>query len=266
MRSYVVTRVEEIAAGRSLKILDIGCGSGELLMALTARGHEVHGYDLFPNRTRIEALQQALARSSARAAAGRVVISYSAKEIPFPDRQFDFAYANQVFEHVTHLGSILSECARVLRSDGHLIATFPFATTPFEQHVKLLFAHWIPPGELRRLYLAAAAWIIGGGKNWGDTPREIAAVQDTYLATKTFYRLSNEVIELSRQYFSVVELETERVLDVKLTHWESVGVLRRALAQGWKEWGRPGIRKAAGWLVGHYYNAALHLCGPRADR
>lgn len=45
----------------------------------------------------------------------------------FAEAEFDAILSGDVFEHVPFLNLALRECRRVLRSDGQLIATFPFA-------------------------------------------------------------------------------------------------------------------------------------------
>lgn len=47
--------------------------------------------------------------------------------LKFSDASFDLVLSNDVFEHVPDLDKALMECGRVLKPDGHLIATFPFA-------------------------------------------------------------------------------------------------------------------------------------------
>jgi SAM-dependent methyltransferase len=46
--------------------------------------------------------------------------------LSFPDRSFDFAIVNEVFEHVPFLDTALAELARILKVGGTLISTFPF--------------------------------------------------------------------------------------------------------------------------------------------
>lgn len=49
--------------------------------------------------------------------------------LTFPDARFDLVIVNDVFEHVPDLPTVLREIARVLRPEGALISTFPFAHT-----------------------------------------------------------------------------------------------------------------------------------------
>lgn len=45
----------------------------------------------------------------------------------FASGSFDAIISSEIFEHVPYLNKALSECRRILRPEGQLIATFPFA-------------------------------------------------------------------------------------------------------------------------------------------
>lgn len=46
--------------------------------------------------------------------------------LSFADGSFDTVISSDVFEHVSDIGAALSECRRVLRPGGRMLATFPF--------------------------------------------------------------------------------------------------------------------------------------------
>jgi len=46
--------------------------------------------------------------------------------LSFPDNSLDLIVSNDVFEHVPHPDKAFSECARVLKPGGVLLATIPF--------------------------------------------------------------------------------------------------------------------------------------------
>jgi ubiquinone/menaquinone biosynthesis C-methylase UbiE len=100
---------------RGRRVLDVGCGTGRLSLALTERGAKVWGVD-----TSAEMLEQA------RAAAGRRVglKRGSAEELPFKDGWFDRAVLRLVV-HLVDRGRALPELARVLAPGGRaVVATF----------------------------------------------------------------------------------------------------------------------------------------------
>jgi ubiquinone/menaquinone biosynthesis C-methylase UbiE len=97
------------------RVLDVGCGTGRLAVALAERGARVWGVD--PSE---QMLAEAKAHSEGKVALKRA----SAESLPFKDGWFEAA----VFRLVVHLldrpGSF-AEAARVLAPDGRiLIATF----------------------------------------------------------------------------------------------------------------------------------------------
>ena len=49
-----------------------------------------------------------------------------AGRLSFADCTFDLAVSSDVFEHVPDIGEALSECCRILRPGGRMLATFPF--------------------------------------------------------------------------------------------------------------------------------------------
>ena len=52
---------------------------------------------------------------------------YDGRVLPFKDGEFDVVFSSEVFEHIFNLDEILSEIARVLKSQGKILVTIPFA-------------------------------------------------------------------------------------------------------------------------------------------
>ncbi|WP_052121177.1 class I SAM-dependent methyltransferase [Inquilinus limosus] len=112
---------EFLAALRSLgpaSVLDVGCGEGALLRAVTADG--VQGVGLEPEEAAAERAR----------AAGLEVRSGRAETLPFADGSFDVVTLEYVAHHVEHLPRALREAARVARRavlalDGWYDETLP---------------------------------------------------------------------------------------------------------------------------------------------
>ena len=96
------------------RVLEIGCGEGEIAHRLSQRFTEVVGLDL----------PDAELRGHWQARATTPGFSHGdAHRLPFADDTFDVAVAVEVCEHLAHARAGLAELARV--TSGHLIASVP---------------------------------------------------------------------------------------------------------------------------------------------
>ncbi|RYY39888.1 MAG: class I SAM-dependent methyltransferase [Chitinophagaceae bacterium] len=57
---------------------------------------------------------------------------YDGKTLPFPDNYFDGIFTTEVAEHIFNFEEIIPELRRVLRNDGELLLTCPFAMPEHE--------------------------------------------------------------------------------------------------------------------------------------
>lgn len=109
---------------RGKDLLDVGCGwAGKAVWyAEQAGARHVAGFDL-PG-----VFDPEVARSFAREHGVDTICEFTtgyAENIPYGDSQFDVAMMDDVLEHVADPGTVLGECARVLRPGGMLIVRFP---------------------------------------------------------------------------------------------------------------------------------------------
>jgi SAM-dependent methyltransferase len=102
--------------GPGTRVLDVGCGSGELLALLAGAGADVSGVD-------VAAGMVALARRAAPAADVRVA---SAESLPWPDGAFDVVTAVNVLHVADDPGAALAEAVRVA-APGGLVAVCGWA-------------------------------------------------------------------------------------------------------------------------------------------
>jgi SAM-dependent methyltransferase len=100
------------------RVLDLGCGTGELARALTAAGLQVTGCDISPSM-----LVQAH-RDDGRCA-GWVQLEPDWRRLPFASAGFDVVVAASVLEYVGDPAVVLRECVRVLRPGGVVLYTVP---------------------------------------------------------------------------------------------------------------------------------------------
>lgn len=92
------------------RILDLGCGDGQLTAQLTAAGARVAGVD--SSAAMVEA---AKARGVAAEQAG-------AERLPFPANEFDAVFSNAVLHWVRGQDEMMGEVRRVLKRGGRFVA------------------------------------------------------------------------------------------------------------------------------------------------
>lgn len=111
---------EELAGFQ--KILDVGCGDGQIARALAAQGSDVLGID--PTEMHI-----AIARE--RAGGPRYELG-SALKLPVDDASQDAVVACLVFEHIDEVDKALAEVSRVLKPGGQFsfFLNHPLLQTP----------------------------------------------------------------------------------------------------------------------------------------
>lgn len=58
---------------------------------------------------------------------------YDGEKLPFEENRFDSVFTTEVFEHVFNLPQVLPEINRVMKMNGHILITCPFAIAEHEQ-------------------------------------------------------------------------------------------------------------------------------------
>ena len=117
------------------KLLDFGCGAGQVVAKALAAGYDAHGTDLFNEGWKIN-------YAAAAAALGdRLHPMPSPHRLPFEDASFDIVISNQVFEHIAHKMPVVAELARIIRPGGRLVAIFPTQEVLVEPHLKAPWVH-----------------------------------------------------------------------------------------------------------------------------
>lgn len=143
-RVRAINAVAEGRVGGNLRVLDVGCGAGNMMHHL-ARYGTVKGVEIDP-RPLERARQRGYDVKLADVGAG----------IPYDDGQFELVSALDVIEHTPDDMAVLNECRRVLTPGGHLLVTVP-AFMFLWSHNDVLNAHVrrYTAGELKRKLEAA---------------------------------------------------------------------------------------------------------------
>ena len=120
-QEQILPLVDELTKGFD-KILDIGCGEGQVTRALPSQPSRVVGVD--PSWRQVaKALERSTGESYAQA---------SAASLPFQTGVFDAAVACLVFEHITEMSASIAEVARILKPGGRFVflLNHPLLQTP----------------------------------------------------------------------------------------------------------------------------------------
>jgi len=123
-RWRAVRRVEEVLRKPNSRVLDLCCGSGDLLIALQEKASSVvQGADF----------SHEMLRKARNKIAGRrlqcPLIEADALQLPCPDQAYDLVAAAFGFRNLAHYGKGLTEMLRILKPGG-TIAILEFSTPP----------------------------------------------------------------------------------------------------------------------------------------
>jgi len=200
--------LQELPADDFLKILDIGCGTGNytaLFQKVTqAKHYRVHGIE--PSEGII---------SKARQKNSQVIFKQAAAEdIPLEADFFDFVYMTDVIHHIPDVRKMFAEIHRILKPQGKAC----IATQSHKQIEKRPIAQFFP-GTVRV-----------DQERYPDIDQVIAAAQSgrlTYLKQEILFEgeaieLGADFLELARKKgYSMLHLLTEAEYQIGLNKLES---------------------------------------------
>ena len=188
---YVLGRAISLARTPSPRILDFGCGRGEVIKLGRERGIDVYGVDRPGN-----------------VPSDRLLIM-EGHRIPFDDNSFDVVISNQVFEHVADPPKALAEISRVLKPGAQFLALFPDNTSWFEGHVGLYFVHWMPR-TLAHRYMMVCHRLGLGYYQEGRTAKQWADFMLHQLETDVFYHSPKDLQRWWQDAFGAAPSPFER--------------------------------------------------------
>ena len=134
------------------RLLDVGCGSGDMLMRTQKLGWNVQGLDFDP-----QAVEAACKK-------GLNVKLGSFSEQDFTSDSFDVVTMSHVFEHVHDPVALLEFCKRVLKPGGRLILVTPNNESLLHNIYR---KNWKPLEPPRHLYLFNSATLATLAKRAG---------------------------------------------------------------------------------------------------
>ena len=128
------------------RVLEVGCGTGSLLLVMLQRGYNACGVDASGAMLAQARKKLDKAGYSGRLVRGRV------QKLPFPDDSFETVVSTFPSEYIINLDS-LKEIQRVLYPGGRLLIVDTAILKPFDKRARFLL----------KLYGLVGVW--GGGSN-----------------------------------------------------------------------------------------------------
>jgi SAM-dependent methyltransferase len=116
---------QSIENKKGLKILDIGCGTGETLSFLK---------DYLPKPILYGVDSSPVAINYTKKRGHKNILKVDAKKLPFGNNTFDYILLLDVIEHIEDDTAILVEAKRVLKKKGKIIITTPALQFIWSEH------------------------------------------------------------------------------------------------------------------------------------
>lgn len=100
-----------VAPAPGERVLDVGCGKGHLVKALSELGVDSIGIDLNPNAADVAVVPR--------------VRTMSATNLDFEDDSFDAVVSFHAIEHIPPVEEAIAEMARVVKPGGKVLLVYP---------------------------------------------------------------------------------------------------------------------------------------------
>jgi ubiquinone/menaquinone biosynthesis C-methylase UbiE len=139
VRQRLALEMVEDRVPRTSKVLDIGCGTGEIAAALIHRGYEVWGLDI---------AEPMIRHARDRCLSGRFQVG-DIEHTPFADNTFDTAVCLGIIEYLDTDERALGEIHRILKPGGIAVLSSSNAISPLHLIDRILVVLTTPA---RRLY------------------------------------------------------------------------------------------------------------------
>jgi ubiquinone/menaquinone biosynthesis C-methylase UbiE len=181
--------LRRLLPAKGAKVLDLGCGNGNIVRVLRKEGLDAYGCD-FADTAGSDLSSQdigALLRQ----------ISPGPYRIPFEDSRFDYVISSQVLEHVMDYPGTFAEILRVLKPGGVSLHVFPPRHVPIEPHV------FVPLASVIRSQVWLFFWALLGIRNQfqaGKGFREVARLNYNYLHNHTNYLSKAQILRHAAQF------------------------------------------------------------------
>lgn len=175
------------------RILDVGCGTGELTVRMNLLGFETMGIDVHGRAldlAKILAVENGLPETT--------FVENNAERLPFAENSFDIVTMFSVLEHVDDqmlINSLLPELKRICRGLVYVIA--PNKLKVSDDHTGLRFVSWMPK-RLAEMYIKARGpkyrYFISASGLWDVSYRTLGRISSLFQCDFLLDFPSEEVI------------------------------------------------------------------------
>jgi len=210
------------------KVMDFGCGGGELTNHLLLLGYDTYGCDIKPYwQQKSHATVERLAQ-----------ISLTPYRLPYESDTFDVVVSTSVLEHAQNKEELFQEIHRVLKVGGYSMHIFPGKWyLPTEPHIYVPLVNFFWPKCPRWWF---AVWALIGVRNEFQRDKswkEVVEVNDEYCMRGLSYWSNRRYRELSFEIFGNYSAPTE--FFINHGYGGAAKLLRRF-----------PFRRLSGWLLG----------------
>jgi SAM-dependent methyltransferase len=201
MREYMAI-ADRIAADHPSRVLDWGCGFGQMTYLLRRRGVDAEPYDVDPDASGEE--RRALERYPGLTA----LVTSEEVRVPYDDGSFDAVLSCGVLEHVADPAASLDELARVLRPGGTLyVFKLPNRFSYLERIAKRLGLYYHGRLEHDRLYTPRTARELLESRGYAVLDIRRANLLPLSLSSASVTRGAGRLWQLNRALSRVPGLE-----------------------------------------------------------
>jgi SAM-dependent methyltransferase len=168
---------------RGAAVLDLGCATGWLTLALADLGCHVIGADISPQA--IALARQVQARRDQRPGGSARFLAYDGRQLPLDDGCLDRVVCFDAFHHVRDPAATLAELARVLRPGGRIAMVEPgpnHSRTPQSQAEMALYHVIENDVDMAQVAAAARAAGLGDPELLVQLPEPLVVPLDQYLS------------------------------------------------------------------------------------